>query len=340
MIKIYVHKVTSIPLWRQFKDQKNLVIGNCEFTFDENADYDYWVAFTNVWEPKLVKVPKERRVFFYGEAPFILKYTKRFLNQFGHVYGCDPSYLKNGIIHERELSLFPWMVGISQNNRGEWLNDVKGYQELEKFNITQPLNKACLISSNKIGSKGHNDRVRFVDRLLAEGVDFIDVYGSGYNPFGDKLDLYKKYKYAVVIENGVCPDYWTEKIADVFLTGVYPFYYGCPNILDYFSDKSLTRIDINDYDTALKTIKSMIDSDVQSKSKSALAEAKKKVMNEYNLFYIIAEKIEKIESKNLPPKKTCSDYILPSTNGDVLNRIMGRLSIMYYKKKRELLSHV
>ena len=340
MIKVCVHKVTSIPLWRQFPVKDNFVIGNCEFTFDENDEYDYWVAFTNVWKPQEVKVPKERRIFFYGEAPFILKYTKAFLSQFGHVYGCDPAYVKNGVIEKRNVSLFPWMVGISQDKDGDWSKNALYFNELEVLNIDQPLNKACLISSNKVGTKGHNDRVRFVDRLLKDGVDFIDVYGNGYKPFGDKLELYKKYKYAVVIENGKCPDYWTEKIADVFLTGVYPFYHGCPNINEYFDKNSMTLVDINNYEETLKTIKSLIDSDVHSTSKQALRMAKKRVMNDYNLFEIMAREIENIDKSEGTKDKKCKIIIYPSKNGSVFNRIIRKINTTYYEKKRSFLSHV
>lgn len=57
-----------------------------------------------------------------------------------------------------------------------------------------------------------------------------------------------KYKYVLAIENGQCMDYWTEKLADSYLAGCYPIYYGCPNISDYFKQDSMLKVDIRDYE--------------------------------------------------------------------------------------------
>ena len=56
------------------------------------------------------------------------------------------------------------------------------------------------------------------------------------------------------MENAVIPDYWTEKIADCFLAWTLPIYYGCPNLEDYFPEKSFIRIDIEKPEEAIDSI--------------------------------------------------------------------------------------
>ena len=171
------------------------------------------------------------------------------------------------------------------------------YQDFKHYEAKESrLDKVCFITSNKKFTKGHRDRVNFANKILKNHIDFIDVYGNGYNPVDDKLEVMSKYKYVLAIENGQCMDYWTEKLADSYLAGCYPTYYGCPNISDYFKQDSMLKVDIRDYEKTISAIKKIIDQDLFSASKEAVSVARNLVLDKYNMFNLIANEVNKIDS--------------------------------------------
>jgi hypothetical protein len=87
----------------------------------------------------------------------------------------------------------------------------------------------------------------------------LDWYCKGENPIENKWDGLKAYKYSIAIENSAHLHYFTEKIMDCFLALSMPIYWGCPNILDYFPEKAIILIDINDFTGAITRIEQAIE---------------------------------------------------------------------------------
>ena len=313
MIKVFIPGPYSIPIWRQFPDSKRYVWKNCEFYFEEPKEYDYLV----VWglEKELSTLcPKEKRLCFLGEPPYVKRYTKAFREQFGYVFGCQPKMIRRGEM-QKLMPTLAWMAGckigtnVSMDDFGTYMSyqDFKYYEPKE-----QRLNKVCFITSNKMFTRGHRDRVNFANKILKNHIDFIDIYGNGYNPIDDKLEVLSKYKYVLAIENGLCMDYWTEKLADSYLAGCHPIYYGCPNISDYFEQDSMTKVNIRDYNGTINTIKDIIERDVFSTSREAVLTARNQVLDEYNMFNLIANEVSKIDSYNyLIEKMSLPEIIYP-----------------------------
>lgn len=297
MIKIYIPGPFSIPIWRQFPDSKRCIWGNCEFYFEEPKEYDYLV----VWglEKELPTLcPKEKRLCFLGEPPYVKRYPKAFREQFGYVFGCQPKMINKGLMR-RLMPTLAWMAGckIGANVFKDDPDTFMSYQDFKHYEAKESrLDKVCFITSNKKFTKGHRDRVNFANKILKNHIDFIDVYGNGYNPVDDKLEVMSKYKYVLAIENGQCMDYWTEKLADSYLVGCYPIYYGCPNISDYFKQDSMLKVDIRDYEKTISAIKKIIDQDLFSASKEAVSVARNLVLDKYNMFNLIANEVNKIDS--------------------------------------------
>jgi Glycosyltransferase family 10 (fucosyltransferase) C-term len=52
------------------------------------------------------------------------------------------------------------------------------------------------------------------------------------------------YRYAICIENSRDKNYFSEKIADAWLSWTKPVYYGCPNLAELVPKKSFIGIDI------------------------------------------------------------------------------------------------
>ena len=145
-----------------------------------------------------------------------------------------------------------------------------------------------VITSNKAFTRGHLDRIRFVEQLKAHYGDRLDVFGRGFRDFDDKWDVLRPYKYHIVIENTSQPYYWTEKISDCYLAETFPFYYGCTNLTDYFPEASFERIDIRRPEQAIALIDAAIASQRYEQTAPVLAECKLKVLNEYNMFEYVA----------------------------------------------------
>ena len=134
---------------------------------------------------------------------------------------------------------------------------------------------------------GHRKRLAFVKILEKHFGSNIDVFGRGIRDFADKWDIIAPYKYHIALENSSCQNGVTEKLYDSFLGEAFTFYYGCPNVLDYFPNNSLIPIDINNPDHAIKVIESTIQNQVYENSIPYIREAKHLVLEKYNLFSLI-----------------------------------------------------
>jgi hypothetical protein len=108
----------------------------------------------------------------------------------------------------------------------------------------------CTISSFKKMTLGHNLRHQIIKKI-----NNIDVYGNGYCPVENKVDVLKDYMFSVVVENQKMDYYFSEKLIDCFMTGTIPIYYGCPSISRFFDiDGILTFDNIPELCDILKNI--------------------------------------------------------------------------------------
>ena len=156
---------------------------------------------------------------------------------------------------------------------------------------SDPQEKTHLISvitSNKAFTRGHLDRIKFVEKLKAHFGDQIDVFGRGFRSFDDKWDVLRPYKYHIAIENSSEPYYWTEKISDCYLTGTFPIYHGCTNLADYYSKEAFVTIDVRKPDQAIQIIEQVIKEQRYEQSVAILDEMKQRVLGEYNMFEYVA----------------------------------------------------
>ena len=114
----------------------------------------------------------------------------------------------------------------------------------------------------------------------------IDFFGFGIKDIKNKKDALDPYLYSIALENCNHNNYWTEKIADVFL-GCLPIYYGCPNIFDFFQENVISKININNIDKSISIIEQCLNNPDKIDPKS-LFDAKRRVLLEYNMFRIIS----------------------------------------------------
>jgi len=259
---------------------------------DSPAPFDFLVVFGSGHPMIKESINPENTLFIGSEPPAIKTYPKDYLAQFAHVICSDPDAQHPNLKLSQQG--YPWFCGLSDDH----IKLYDAYRSEPRPDKTKLMSVVC---SSKSTKEGHRKRFEFVKQLKEVFGDDLDLYGSGQNFVPDKAEAIRPYKYHITIENSESPDYWSEKLADSYLEGAFPFYTGCPNISDYFSKDAYLQINLNDLDSTVTTIRKAIQDQRYEQSREALETAKLQVLNDYNLFNIIANHIKNQGfPKNLP----------------------------------------
>lgn len=286
-VKFLTSEKSSAELWlRQFRGG-DPVWGDCRFIFDVDADsYDWLVVYNDLpasHAEEILACPPRHSILVTTEPPSIKSYGGAFTKQFGFILTSQPKW---ALPHGGRIFSQPalhWFYGHGSRMR-----------TYDQMVATPPLEKSRLIatvcSSKKQKHTLHNRRYRFtqeIKRLIPE----LDIYGHGVRKIDDKAESLDQYKYHIAIENYLGEHHWTEKLADAFLGVTLPFYYGCSNAEEYFPRESFIRININDVAGSYETIRRAIDAGEYEKRLPYILEARRRVMEEYNLFAVISRLI-------------------------------------------------
>lgn len=278
----FVTMHASWPWRRQLPSNKDTVECVQFFVPVEQADV---VFFYDALPAASVTVPVcALTVFVCSEPENVKRYNAAFLAQFDVVITSDrQTPHSNRVFIQAGL---PWHAG-SMAYGGKLLSEPMNF---EAFELHDPVKTrlVSVVSSNKAFTEEHRARLAFVAKLKEALGNQVDVFGRGIADFADKRDVLDTYRYHIALENCSIEDYWTEKIADPYLTLTFPIYHGCPNIHDYFPGSSLRVIDIYKPAEAVNIIRQVIESDLAEQSRSSLLEARRRVMHEHNVFTLLA----------------------------------------------------
>ena len=270
-------------IWRDCKFIVNKPLKNCDWWFVCHG--------SGLGEKESTCCPPNHVVYISMEpTEEVSGCKKEFIAQFSQVVMTDRNFSHKRITYSNGMS---WWVGIRVAHDGIHHFDPVykyGYDQFMAMDgIPNKKNKFSLIVSQKTSLPGHRKRLEFVDRLMNHPIsEFIDVYGSGHRQVEDKWEAIAPYKYHIVLENNVIPDYWSEKLGDAYLGFSYPIYYGCPNIHDYFDSKSLQVIDINEFNDVVERLKSLLLSDVYEENFENIKSSRMRILNDYNIFELMA----------------------------------------------------
>ena len=247
--------------------------GRYEYVFDKEKEViecDYWIVWGGIKGVKEKTIcPPENIIYLTDEVHEQRFFNKYFLNQFPSIVTCRKDIPHKHVIGTHELNT--WMV----DRDYDWLHADKDIPKPKTISV---------ISSDQVWLPGHKLRYAFVNKLIGHFKDKLDVYGRGFRPIDDKFDALADYKYSIAIENSVIPGYFTEKIADCYLTHTMPLYYGCPDIQQYFDEGSFTLIDPHDLKGAIETIERVIEEDPYQQALPSLIRQKKKYLEGYQIF--------------------------------------------------------
>lgn len=322
--------------WLRRFPQQQAQWGRCQFIFDfEARDYDWLVAYDDIPQHRgqakslseeILACPAANTLLITVEPSSIKAYGDRFLNQFGHILTSqEPWAIRHPGTHRSQPALL-WFYGASGlpgDTRGDY-EQMVAHPPLQK---TASISTVC--SSKQMRHTLHHDRYQFVQKLAA-ALPELEVFGHGVRPLRDKADALDPFRYHVAIENHVAPHHWTEKLADSFLGATLPFYYGCPNVTDYFPAESLVPINIFNFEETLATIQKAIRENWYEQRLPAILEARRRVLEDYGLFAVI----NRIVTENHQPRSLTSTLptrVLKSRHGVRQASLANRVLDVYEK---------
>jgi len=248
------------------------VWNDIRFTLDPVGRCDYLVILNRTPLPLLIEVPPENIWCFIQEPPLPAnRHFEKGFRHFHRVFTQDPR-LRGPRCIQAHGSL-PWLVD-------------RTYDQLAAMPWPVKTRDLVWITSDAGSSEGQRQRLQFLERLRVSGPSF-DLFGRGFTPVPDKWDALAPSRYALAVENCGSADYWTEKVADCFLAGAMPIYFGATNLAAWFPAESFVWLDIND-PAAPRRVAEIVRSPLAEKQREAVAEARRRVLDEHNLFPRIA----------------------------------------------------
>lgn len=279
------HEDEIAKLWSPLIPQHGF--DRVEFTFDVNDEnYDFLVIYEGL--PKWTNYrPSERfetlscsrtnTLLITTEPSSIRIDGPHFMRQFGHVLTSKSRQLTKHPNHIAETPPLRWFYGRA-------FDETRNHISVDELSGTTPVKTkdlSTVCSTKRMSHTVHAARLDFVTKLRAQ-LPELNVYGRGIRPVSDKAEAMRDYRYHIAIENHIEPGHWTEKLADCFLAGCLPFYFGDPDYANIFPEQSVIPINIFDFEATVKTIRKAISEDAYSHRLSAINDAKNLVIEKYN----------------------------------------------------------
>jgi hypothetical protein len=269
--------------------------GRCQFDFNPapGGRADFSVVLGNARPLDCFHCAPENTLFIAGEPLSKKLYPQAFYRQFGHVVDSHAGS-RHPHLHVGALGL-NWHVGLDRSTGGYRY----GYDHLSALACPDKENRIAVVCSNASKTEGQRQRLALLDGLKQRLGDRLVHFGRGFTPIDDKMDAILPYRFHLALENGVEPNYWTEKLADAYLGWAFPVYLGCPNVGDYLPADALVSINGQSVDAVAARIAGLLDQPSDAAREAALAEARQRILNVYNPFAWAAHWAEQLHRPNL-----------------------------------------
>jgi hypothetical protein len=292
LIKISAGDSQAAELLIRQLPRKSAFWNGIEFAVNKAVERcDWWVVCHSggLLQEEEVFCDPDHIVFISMEPPD-WGCPRSFYNQFNYLISCDRHAHHRNIILKNGLT---WWVGLKvkfENGHQISPEFSYDYDSLSSLRPQQKQNRISVITSGAKSFHGHVKRLKFLEKLASNEISrHIDFFGGHCHPIEDKMDALASYRYNLAIENSNVPHYWSEKLADPLLGWCMPVYHGCPNIERYFPQRSMVRININDFNATVRALWDLLESDLYSRSLAYIKYARELVLNDYNIFQLIAE---------------------------------------------------
>ncbi|GHV49166.1 hypothetical protein FACS1894181_07370 [Bacteroidia bacterium] len=259
----------------------------------EDIEWDAVVVYEDINFPFELKCKSGQLFFISGEPPIVKVYSSKFLDQFDYIVSAHTNIVHpNNHIKQQAL---PWYFGYGVDTDTIFYD----YKKLETLPIPVKSKKISFIVSNREFLPGHIARLQFMEEIQKRYSDEIDLWGKGFMSLDDKSDGLLSYKFSICIENSTINDYWSEKIADPFLSYTVPIYQGCKNINSYFSSNSYIPINVIRKNDALKTIDKIIEEcdSLYNEMLPHIIQSREQLLSKYNVYRMLYAIIQSQEKK-------------------------------------------
>lgn len=281
-------KIKIVSAWGNHHLPGSVVWKGVEFTRDEScADYDWVVVYDELPRKTAyvdIACSLDRTILVTQEPQIIKVQSPAYTNQFNYILTtCDPSVIRHRH-YRRGCGCLVWMNGHS-------VEELVQYPEFEK---TEMVSNVC--SRKLMKHTNHYKRHQMLEYLLANLPGFV-WKGQGICEIAHKYEALDSFRYHVAIENTVQPYHWTEKVADPILSLTLPFYSGDPKLGEVLPEESFIRIPVDDPQETLRIINAAIANDEYSKRLPALKEARRRIVEQYNLYAQVLQVIAEHEAK-------------------------------------------
>jgi hypothetical protein len=276
------------PQWLRQTASGSGLWGGVQFTEEAVESPDFAIVCNHVEETIRLNVDPSRLWLIVQEPPIRhYNWLRQGYPIFGRVFGPDPLLCRD-TRHSWQHGCLPWHVD-------------KSYEECSSGVFEDKPVDLTWITSNAGSHPGHKKRMRFLERLKEAEVP-LRLYGRGFDFIQDKWDALAPARYGLAIENFSGPHYWTEKVADCFLAGTFPLYWGCTNLADYFPAESFEWIDIDDPKAPLR-VAEILRSRLAEERREAILEARSRVLEEHQFFPFMSARVNEHVRKHPHAKK-------------------------------------
>ncbi len=291
-----------------------------EFVFQPTKEpVDGWVVLDDFDSPLTQLCPPQNTLLITGEPESVRRYRSRYTGQFGQVWTSHDAIKHPFKTQQNEAQ--HWHYGMRPGAIHPQMLTLDDLAALPCPTKTHPLSVIC---SNKAVTPDHRRRLEFVKTLKSELGDAVDCFGRGTRDMEDKSEAILPYKYHIVLENDHSDFFMTEKISDAFLGWSYPLYFGGSEASNRFPAGSFSRIDIYQPESAIATIREVLQSRRYETAIDSLAEARRRVLYENNLFAMLATYCR----KHFTPGKAVATKLHPKSHRTslILNQVGRSLS--------------
>ena len=171
------------------------------------------------------------------------------------------------------------------------------FDYFSKLNNLEKSIDLSVVCSNKSHTENHSLRLEFV-KILKNYFEKNYLVWQWNKHNEKKSDIIFKSKYHIALENCSRSNSVSEKLYDSFLGLSFPIYYGATNVSELFDKDSLITIDINDVSNSIRTIETVLKSNLYEKNFNHILKSKDRVLREFNIYYRLNKLIEENISAN------------------------------------------
>lgn len=258
-----------------------------------------------------------------GEEKSVHSYPQEFLDQFDLVITS-----RDDIKHQNVFQTFylnPWRIK-------------RTYDELLKIETLVKTSEISAIVSNLKNLPLQRERITLLNQLKRHYGNKLEWFSKGQGTYiNDKWNGLAPFKYSIAIENSRHANYFTEKIIDCFLAYTIPFYAGCPNIKDFFDERSFVLIKTENHLETINTIDCTIRSNFYDQNLKYLKESRRLVMEKYHFIAALTDILNKEpRGKNKIKKKLHPQAVFQNGRNTFLMRslkvILGEYNRKFWDK--------